>query len=474
MLKIKPLWCIVGVVLAVAAVAGQSRPLEPLVVVRLAEPAGSSRQTARPSDGQPTPGASTQVQPSLPVALEPVQDARRELSPLAVMHLESAGASATLDSVRPLSLRFAQPQQVRDVLLLLVRDTGLSLVGEPGVDGTFIGELNGVTLRHALNLVLHPQGLDYAVDGTAIRVFRRRPETRIFDVNIGSAQRRASGTLSLSSSLAGDAASGSRTHVDWTAGADAFEEIARAIPTLLSPEGRFALDRKAGVLQVTDFADRLDRVSVYIEAIERRLSRQVDIQTRIIEVTLADEAAPGVNWSAAMERARTTSPSGVVTLDFLAFVEALGRQGTVAVLASPRVTALHNEPAVLRIGMQDVTFERQGESERATAMLDGFSLTVISHISADGFVTMNIAPSVTQRTGEVRSREKHTVPVLAVDEMSTAARVRDGETLVLPGMRRQREQTISAPVKGLAALFRRDAVRKTYSEIAVLLTPKVM
>lgn len=450
-----------GLALAATAVLmGQSRPLQPLLVVRLSD------------GGRPVPAVAREAGSQAQETARPSQ-----LPPLPVARLDPTGANATLDAVRPLSLRFAQPMAVRDVLLLLVRDTGLSLVTEPGVEGTFVGELSGVTLRQALDLVLRPHGFDYSVEGGAIRVYRRRTETRIFDINVSAVRRRGSGSLSTSSSLRGNPESGSRAGVEWAADADAFEEISRAIQSLLSPQGRFAVDRRAGVVQVTDYDDRIDRVSVYLESVERRLVRQVDIEARVVEVTFfSDPPAGGVDWPSAIAKAQTTSASGTVTLDFAAFVRALGEQGRVSVLASPRVKALHNEPAVMRVGLQDVTFEREGpdgRQEHATAVLDGFSLAVVPHISADGMVTMSVAPSVVQRTGDVRERDRQKAPVTAVSEVSTSVRIRDGETLVLPGLRRERERQEPSG-RGLAGLFRRAPSQRAHSELAVLLTPKVL
>ena len=88
------------------------------------------------------------------------------------------------------------------MLLLLVRGTNLSVVPDPSIGGSFIGELKNVTVRQALGLILPPLGLDFTLDGGVIRVFRREPETRIFDVNylatertgdasVGSSRRRA-------------------------------------------------------------------------------------------------------------------------------------------------------------------------------------------------------------------------------------------------------------------------------------------
>jgi MSHA biogenesis protein MshL len=457
------MWSVVGL----ATLAAQSRPLQPLMVVRLDSGEAEDRvsQAAPETRGSGTEGSTA----------DPGQ-----LVPLPVTRLDDPGMSATLDGVRPMSLRISEPLPVRDVLLMLVRDTGLSLVAEPGIDATFVGELRDVSLRQALGLVLGPQGLDYAVDGRAIQVFHRRAETRFFDLNIALARRSAEGVTSARSASPGDEASGSRAAVRWEVGADAFNGVAAGIQSLLSADGRFSVDRAAGVVQVTDYPERLHRVGTYLESVERRLNRQVDVQAQVIEVELNDPAAPGVDWSAAMALAHTPGPFGVPTLNFQTFVEVLGQQGRVSVLAAPRLQMLHNEPALMRVGIEDVTFVRRTDSEndegaRTTSapVLDGFTLALTAHITADGSVTMSIAPSVTQPTGVVRTHDGQRAPVVAVDELSTAVRLRDGETLVLPGLRRDRERRVAADSKGLIGLFRREQTQPTHSELAVLLTPRI-
>lgn len=456
--------------LVAASLDAQSLPLQPLMVVRLDPgPASQDPRTQTPDPGHvtPDPGSAT-------------QDPTHPLTPLPVTRLDDPGASATLDEVRPFSLRISEPLPVQDVLLMLVRDTGLSLVTEPGIDAEFVGELKDVSLRQAFELVLRSQGLDYKVEGTAIRVFRRRTETRFFDVNVALTHRSSEGWTGAASSLP-ESANGSRAAVRWQVDADPLGGIASGIRSLVSADGRFSLDRAAGVAQVTDYPERLDRIAIYLESVERRLNRQVDIQAQVVEVTLFDPSSTGVNWSAAVDKARTANAPGGSSINFDAFVEALGEQGRVTVLASPRLQALHNEPALMRVGIQDVTFVRRAEASGdgewtrslAVPVLGGFTLALTAHITADGMVTMSVAPSVTQPTGESRSLDWQSAPVVAIDELSAAVRLRDGETLVLPGLRRDRDRQVNAASKGLIGLFRREQTERTHSELAVLLTPTI-
>src|SRR5215472_9606524 len=153
---------------------------------------------------------------------------------LPLTQLDERSPAAELDN-RTFTLTFAQPVGLREVLLLLVRGTSLSVVADPGVTGSFIGELKNVTLRQALSLILEPLGFEFRVDGTVVRVVRREPETRIFDVNY------------IASLRVGDAAVGG---VSTSIRTDAFGDVADAVKPLLSEKATFSLDRKAGLLQV--------------------------------------------------------------------------------------------------------------------------------------------------------------------------------------------------------------------------------
>lgn len=419
------------VALAATAPAEQSRGLAPLVVVRLDD--GITSRAPQP----------------------------RTLSPLPVTRLEEPGASAILDAGRPLSLRLAAPMPIREVLLLLIRNTGLSLVAGPGVEGTFVGEMHDLTLRQALDLVLPPIGLDYAVEGTAIHVFKRRVETRFIDVNVALANRTADVKTTSGTNERGGRA-GTHASVGWTVDADPFQGIVDGVRALVSLEGKFSLDRRAGVLEITDYPERLDRVALYLESIERRLHRQVELQARFVEVMFR-EPAIGINWDAAMQKAR--GASGAMNFDL--FLAALGEQGAVRVLASPRVFALHNEPALMRMANGSGT---------------EFTLAVTPHIAADGTVVLALSRSSSQATGEVRVVDKgkeggvRKTPVVATDEMTTAVRLRDGETVILPGFLRERASQPQSQSKGLAGLFSRDRSQPPAlkSEAAVLVTSRVV
>lgn len=324
---------------------------------------------------------------------------------------------------RTFTLTFSQPLAVRDLLLLLVRGTSLSVVPDPSISGSFIGELKNVTVRQALALILQPLGLDFAVDGSFIRVFKRQPETRIFEISYVATSR--AGT----SRVGGRPEAGSHARVAGTTDANVFDDIAHSVQGLLTPGAPFSVDRKAGLLQVTDFAERLDRVSAYLDAVHDRVHRQVQVEARVVEVQLTDAASDGLDWDALARAVGDVRPgrsllNGLRVRDSAAFMTALRAQGHVSVLAAPRVLVLNNEPAVIRTSI-DPSAAQAGRPSTAAAE---FSLGVTPRIESDGAVMLSVTPIV-ERTKKGDGRGP--APAPSVQEVDTLARIGDGETIVL-------------------------------------------
>jgi type II secretory pathway component GspD/PulD (secretin) len=317
--------------------------------------------------------------------------------------------ASDLDGPRTLSLTFPKPAPVGDVLLLLVRGTRISVVLDGSVAGTFTGELRGLTLRQALEAVLFSANLDYDMLGTVIRVFPRRPRTRLFDLDL-VAIRRVS-TTRVGSDMTSTGAS------------DPFSELDGGIRALLSRQGSHHVDRRAGLVTVTDFADRLDQIGLYLETAQLRSLRQVSIDARVLRVVL-NEDVPGVDLAALSARGtggvRQTAADapGLVITDFRVFQQALGQWGEVVSAGAPRVLATNNEPAVVRVATGSHAAVENGGA-------DELRLAVTPQISADGMVQLSVASSYTGSAAAADSTAR--------GDADTVARVRTGETVVLSG-----------------------------------------
>ena len=365
---------------------------------------------------------------------------------LPLTQLDERVLAGDLDN-RAFTLTFAQPVPVRDLLLLLVRGTSLSIVPDPAISGSFIGELKNVTVRQALGLILRPLGLDFALDGAVIRVFRREAETRLFDLNF-IATERAGQTM-----VTGEGGARTSASVTGSTRADVFEELATGVRTLLTERASFSVDRKAGLLQVTDFPERLDRVAIYLDAVQDRVHRQVQIDARVIEVEPTDAKANGVDWPAVAAKmsgaptadvptATRQTMNGLRVNDVARLLTVLGEQGTVTVVAHPRLLSMNNEPSIVRT--------------------ETMSFSVTPQISGDSVLTLSLTPIV---------------KAPAVIESDMLARVIDGETLVISGFTRDREvkeQKKSTGLVGGTWFSRGSVVTHKRVELVILLTAKII
>ena len=372
-----------------------------------------------------------------------------DLPPLPATTVDARPPGANLDGPRKVSLTISRPMALGDLLLLLVNGTPFSLVDGGSVTGaTFVGDLKDLTMRQALEAVLFPRALDYDVQGTLIRVFPRKTSTRLFNVNYPNTRR------TLTREVRG--ASSSTTQADF------FEDLERGVESLLSTSGRMHVDRTAGIVQVTDFADRLDQVGVYVEAVQLRAGRQVRIDAQVFEVALAGAGASSIDWrtpairSATGVRSGTTTGAAVATTDIDALIKAIAQQGVITPIASPQVLAMNNEPAIMRFGDDAPSADSSGQRSEA------LTLTVVAQISADRTVQMHVSPSYSSRTGASPSA------AIRVNETDTVLRLLDGETVVLSGFLTEREKPGRSPavVNHVAETAR--------SELVILLTPTIV
>jgi type II secretory pathway component GspD/PulD (secretin) len=390
-------------------------------------------------------------------------------------------AQAQLNGPARLTMDFPKPMPVNDVLQLVVAGTPFSVVTDRDVTGTFAGALRDVTMRQALESVLLPLHLDYAAQGNVIRVFPRRPATRLFEVNALNQQRSVHRGIRSAVSLQGEPAAAS---VVSSVNSDLLADLARGVQAMLSASGRMHVDRTAGLVQVTDFEDRLDQIGVYLEASQLRASRQVRIETHVIEVTLYDVTKSTIDWAAVTSRSgvRTggAAAAGFTVPDMTALLAAIAAQGSVSTIAAPRVLALNNEPAVMRVGTQLVSFdsassiaeEDGGRSSSATSLFAGLTLIVTAQIASDGIVQLSVSPTYSEKTGDVSARAGGSVPVLTMTEADTIVRVQEGETVVISGLVQDRTRVRHA--SGFSGFFGAQTRETVKSELVILLTPTVV
>jgi type II secretory pathway component GspD/PulD (secretin) len=285
---------------------------------------------------------------------------------------------------------------------------------------------------------------------------------------------------------------------------------------------------------ITDTVEGLKEVEDLIPVLDRK-PQQVDIESKIIEVSLDNQTQTGISWQYAANHldqyghgdlfgvtknsvgtfsgnAGATDNTGVQLLtpdkngtgvsfnsiidgptptafSFLsahgtyllgAQISALATQGRVKVLSTPHIVTTNNEEANINVADQipyTVTTVSNGVSQSAVQFISaGVKLTVKPTVNADRRITLHVKPEVSNATGTGSATLPPTVNTRNAD---TTVLLRDGETIAIGGLI---QENINKSVTGipilmsipiLGYLFKTVSDRKQRTELIVFLTPKI-
>src|SRR5436305_925965 len=141
----------------------------------------------------------------------------------------------------------------------------------------------------------------------------------------------------------------------------------------------------------------------------------------------------------------------------------------------PRRLALGPQPRFVRVSRSPPT-DTPTRDQVVQYRDVGTRLTIRPTISQDGYVSLLVQQEVNQATSEVQ----FDAPVISTREAVTQVLVKDGQTIVLGGLRdRQRDVTqtgiaILSGIPIIGGLVRSSDRRKTETELYLFLTPRII
>jgi type IV pilus secretin PilQ/predicted competence protein len=364
-----------------------------------------------------------------------------------------------------------------DALKLIIAPQGLNLVLGSGVEGTVTVQLNNVTFEEAMRSVLAVNGLTYFQQNNTVYVIREAEAVQV-----------APDLLSL------DVETFEINYAPLT-------EMQTIIESFLSPAGKLLISPTMSTLVVEDTPSNLGSIGALVESLDVP-PRQVLIRAHIVDVTLDDDTALGIEWdylkasdvvsdAVDMDASATLKTEGFsptlseglffsfATSGFEAFLDALQQRTAAEVLASPTVLALDGKQAEIiigsKLGFRLLTTSPTGQTMETIEFLDvGTQLTLTPHIGDDGLVVMDVHPEVSDGVID------QGLPSETTTETTTSLIVQDGTTILIGGLIRHREEHTRSqvPILGsipvLGYLFRKSTATDVRSEVLVGITPYVV
>jgi general secretion pathway protein D len=256
-------------------------------------------------------------------------------------------------------------------------------------------------------------------------------------------------------------------------------------------------------LIVTTAAKYMDRVKLVIDELDRPVP-QVLIKVLLAEVTHDNADDFGVDFSVLNTRANgngqvygvgngnaAAAASGGLVVSYLeknlnVTLHALATAGKLDVLSRPYILASDNQLASITVGQEvpfitDSRITDLGQTINTIQYQDiGIILNVTPHINNEGLVILDVAPEISQLTGDsVPITTNVNAPIFAKRSAQSRVGIRDGQTIVIGGMMQDmKTSTVNkVPILGniplIGPLFSRTQISKTKTELLIFLTPHV-
>ncbi len=281
---------------------------------------------------------------------------------------------------------------------------------------------------------------------------------------------------------------------------------------------------ETGTVTVRATSRQHEKVREFIAQVSTSASRQVLIEATVVEVLLNDNYQSGVDWSALginglgysfrqnftgtnlseapFFSVSYSNPNAAAGGNISSTVKLLDSFGTTRVLSSPKIMAINNQTAVLKVVDNRVYFTIQAQVTPAQGTTQplvvftttqnvvpvGFVMNVTPQVGEDDVVVLNVRPTVSRIIGFVndpnpdlaRANVVSRVPEIQSREFESVLRVPSGQTAVLGGLMQDSFEAhrdglpvlSQIPFFGDAVSFRNDTARK--SELVVFLRPIVV
>jgi len=270
------------------------------------------------------------------------------------------------------------------------------------------------------------------------------------------------------------------------------ETVVAVLKNHLSPYGKVTTLAARKLLVVEDQPEFLERIARLLPEIDA-MPTQVFIEGKILEVTLSDNEAFGVDWKqlltvngeqGAFGTRLLSDPTSaglfvnLVTPHLQLALDTLRSTGRVRTLSTPRLLALENQEASVivgdRQGFRVTTTVNQVTTESIEFLESGVILKVTPSVDKTGRIMMAIHPEVS--TGTI----KDGIPAQTTTEVTTQLVAEDGQTVFIGGLIKNTRNKNRRGVPGLSRipvlgrLFSRTEDISVKTETVVMITPHVV
>ncbi len=432
-----------------------------------------------------------------------------------------------------------------ELLFTLARDAKINIDVHPGLSGQVTLNAIDQSLLQILDRIAAQVPIRYRFEDELLVVEPDQPYLRSYYIDYVNLTRSSTTSNSISTQIAttggsavedssgggggggSNASNNSSTSVQSASQNDFWIDLQTSIAGMLGIEGEdgnaeisVIISSETGMLTVRATNTQHLMIQEYLDRMMSSAKRQVLIEATVVEVELNDNYQFGVDWSAINDNGTgisftqdllgsSLSQSPVFTIDYLSnnswgsiasTVKMLQEFGNVKVLSSPKIMAINNQTALLKVVENVVYFTLEADtvlndSQSQTTFTStphtvavGFFMSVTPQVSREEAVILNVRPTISRVTGFVNDPNpalavndiESRIPQIQVREMESVLRVRSGQIAVLGGLI---QDTVNLQDQGLPGLTELDVIGDAFtyrnnqlkkSELVIFLRPRVV
>lgn len=274
--------------------------------------------------------------------------------------------------------------------------------------------------------------------------------------------------------------------------------------------GSVTSDARMHRLIVSDSPRNMENIANLIRALDAK-PRQVLIETKMIQVTLSNEFAMGINWQQVFSQFSKwenvkfvgtfpmstklvkntqleTKIGTIPSTHYEMTIKALEAYGTNKIISAPRIIAMQDKPARFMVGTKEayvtVTVTQTTASTTTAEKVEfvdvGVMLDVTPSINEDGFVVMQIKPEISSVTNQVTTSQGNIIPIVEKATTETSVMVKDGVTIVIAGLIKDDKQSrksgipILSSIPIIGPIFGATTETTVKTETVVFMTPYII
>jgi general secretion pathway protein D len=396
-----------------------------------------------------------------------------------------------------ISISLNEKLSVKSILSEAARKLHIDFQMDSSIDSHLIFSARNRQFIEILDAICDMANLRYSINNNFISVVKDTPYTATYDVQFLNLSRDSENKISIATEVSsGVAQSGnvatksesSDSNVTVKAKNDFWAELENSIRVILgtNENSPYSINQQSGVVTVLGNSKQQKHIRTYIKMIKASAESQVLIEAKIVEVVLKNEYRRGIDWSLISEKINIQASPGMKDSAFgnrsampftgtygesgktgmYVLLKAIEEFGSMRTISNPRIAAMNNQAATLKIAQNYVYFVlnydktssltdhgRDNTSISSEIRTVPIGLVMFVQPSIDiknGTITLFLRPTISKLADSkrdpavdiaIRSMEKDNkseyepsyIPVTEVREVSSVLKLNDGEIAVLGG-----------------------------------------